>query len=90
MPLVHLQEVICCSVTQSVMVLIRLSKVTVSPVGYNKSALTSSDAFTGHKTSSTSSKVSSISSSAHNKSSSSCCFVVQDTIDVRYWTSEYT
>lgn len=88
MPIVSLQEVICSSSTSNFKAFTRLSRVTVWPVVYNKSALVSSGAFTGHGISSISSKMPLNPSNPGNTSASSCCFVVQDTIDVRYWAGE--
>lgn len=62
-----------------------LSTIIAFPVGHNKSILNSTSAFSGHPIPLISSRLSPSAPASHNLSASSCCFVVQDTIDVRYW-----
>lgn len=81
----------CCSVTKNDFNLTRLRKDTASPVGYNassKSIFSSSDVLPGRRSSAISSTLSPAIASTYNVSSSSCCLVMQDTIDVRYWAGK--
>ena len=80
-----LYEVNSSSIAKNATILARLSRVTASPVGHNQSALASSDAFSGHGLASISLQTPPNAPHSHNTSPSSCCFVVQDTIDARYW-----
>ena len=64
---------------------IRLNRIIASPVGYNKSALNSTSAFSRYSIPLISSRLSPSGLASSNMSATSCCFVVQDTIDVRYW-----
>ncbi|CAD6594441.1 MAG: hypothetical protein ASARMPRED_009442 [Alectoria sarmentosa] len=90
---------------QDVKSLTRLSRGTALPLANKTSSnsiLATSGAFPGYKISSISSKTSPTAASAYNStfnnetlvtnasSSSVCCFVVQDTINVRYWADYST
>ena len=103
MLLLCLLKVISSSV-KSTMISTKLSRGTASSYGYNtssKSILTPLGAFPGREISLIGSKTSPIAPSAYNSTtnnntaitsalySSACCFVVQDTIDVRYWSGEW-
>lgn len=105
MLLLCLSEVICFSVSKNIRRPTRLSQGTASSLQYNvssKSILTTSGAFPRYENSSISSKTFPTAPSAHiytvnndtvvtNTSSlSACCFVVQDTIDARYWAGKFT
>ena len=70
---------------KSAMSLTTLSKITASSLRYNTSALNSSGVFSGLRIPSISSRIPPVAHTSHNNSGSSCCFLVQDTIDVRYW-----
>ena len=67
-----------------------LSRVIGSRTGLNASKMFffPSGSSYRHGNSSNSSKASPSAPSTHNMSPSQCCFVVQDTIDVKYWRGE--
>ena len=70
------------------MILARLSRVAVSSVGYNKTALRPSGASSGHGVSSISSMTSPNASKSHNISVDSCCDFTQDGIYIGFWAGE--
>ncbi|KAM0796613.1 hypothetical protein BDR22DRAFT_518639 [Usnea florida] len=102
MPTVHLYLYCCAVIAIASGSALSLQ---ASPHGYNasyKSILTPSGAFPGYKNPSPSSKMSPTARTERNltfandtlvnhaSSSSACCFVVQDTIDVRFWADYLT